>query len=448
MKPAAESHQLWKTVLVLGSITGIILVFVTPPFQVPDEGAHFFRAWQTSAFNLRLEQPEGRPGAYLPRSVRDTKQLFDDIPLNPSARMTRDRFERAMSLAAKDPAFASIILPYPPVAYMAQTVGIWIGEIASAPPIISFYLARIMNLALFLFMVTWAMRWIPDMKWGLALLILMPMALYEAASVSADAYTTGISFLMIAFLLRCITAEGQFNTKQISFMFVGTVLLTLAKPGYAPIILLALLIPTCRFGTGRRRLAVIGGMLALAFVIGLAVMFAVRHYELGLPGSSNAEQLRFILTHPFTYLGTCFRCIFRASQYGSFIGWFGWLELRLPLWIILPYGLLLIAVPFERRIFLVLNRNQRLFVGGLFVLLGAIIFTIQYLSYTPVGKRSIDSVQGRYFIPFAPLLLLVFNSSRSFFSIGDHIVARRCLVGFVVFVHVVSIALLIRRYYL
>jgi uncharacterized membrane protein len=435
-----------KIVLILGAITGFALIVITPPFQVPDEGAHFFRAYQTTTGNLRLENRGGRIGADLPRALMETRMLFDNIALNPSRKMSKSLYERALAVSKGDNAFCSVILPYPPVAYTAQAIGIAIGRVASSRPLVWFYCARIVNLALFLLMVVFAIRWMPEMKWGLALLALMPMTLYEAASVSADAYTIGISLLMIAFLLRCAAGDGRLTARDISLMFAGTALMTLAKPGYSPLIILALLIPEQRFGARGRKWTVVGGMLAIALVIGIISVLIMPALVVGPPGVDSAGQLRFILAHPFKYLAIAFRCIFRASQFGSFIGWFGWLELRLPLWIIIPYGLLLMAAPFDKRRAFMSSR-QRLFIGAIFALLVAVIFTIQYLSYTPVGKRSIDSVQGRYFIPIAPLFLLLFYSRRISYSIDENAFARRLLIGFIIFAHVVSATIIVHRYY-
>jgi uncharacterized membrane protein len=441
------NNQISKIVLLLGAITGFIFVLITPPFQVPDEGAHFFRAYQTATLQLKLENRDGRIGADLPRSLLSTRMLFDGFALHPDQKVDRSLYARALDLNYSENAFCSTILPYPPVAYVAQAAGIAIGKTVSPAPIVGFYFARIMNLALFLFLILCAIRLMPSMKWGMALLALMPMTLYEASSVSADAYTIGISFLMIAFLLNLATGEGTLSAREIGFMLAGTVLLALAKPGYSPLALLAFLVPRERFETGSRKFLVTGGMSIIVLMIGIFSIRTMPGLVLGPPGVDSAAQLRFILAHPFVYLAVLFRCIFRASQFGSFIGWFGWLELRLPLWIIVPYGLLLISAAFEKRPIFV-NRKKYLYIAGLFVLLAAVIFTIQYLSYTPVGKRSIDSVQGRYFIPFAPLALLIFNSRSIPYPIDGNVLARRLLIGFIIFAHAISAAMLIQRYYL
>jgi uncharacterized membrane protein len=356
-------------------------------------------------------------------------------------------YARALTATGRDPVFCSPILPYPPFPYVAQAAGMLAGNALDAPPIVSFYLARILNLALFLFLANLAIRWMPVMRWGLALLALMPMTLYEAGSLSADAFTIGISFLMIAFILRCAVRTELLSARGIVFLFAGAMLLALAKQGYSPLVLLALLIPSNRFRTPRRKALILSGLFIAVAVIGIACTIAIRDYSVGLPGSDSAGQLRFILTHPPAYIATLIRSCLRAAHFGSFIGWFGWLEIRLPLWIIVPYGLLLLAVPFVERPAFCLSRRQRLLAASLFALLVAIIFTVQYLQWTVVGKMTIDGVQGRYFIPVAPLLLLLFNNRRVGISFDGNAVARRMLVGFIVLANTVAAAMIVLRYY-
>jgi uncharacterized membrane protein len=443
-----ESRRVARIVLIVGALVGLALVFITPPFQVPDEDAHFFRAYQASTFNLRLEKRSKYVvGAELPRSYLQTQLLFRSLTLDRGSRVHFAMYQSALSIAESETVFCSPILPYPPVAYTAQAIGMFAGRIAGAPPVISFYIARILNLALFLFMVTYAIRLMPVMPWGLALLILMPMTMFEAASVSADAFTIGFSFLMIAFLLHCAAREKRLAAGDVGLMFAGAVILALAKQGYSPLIFFALLIPSDRFGTRMRKAIVLSGLFIITAAIGIACLFAIRDYSVGLPGSDSAGQLRLILAHPLSYLVKLIASPFRSFCIESFIGWLGWLDTRLPKWILVPYSLLLIAVPFAERRRFVLSRQQRLVAGGLFLLLGAIIFTVQYLSWNPVGRKIIDGVQGRYLIPFSPLLLLQFNSRRISYSIEETPIARRMLVGFIIVVHIVTAAVLILRYY-
>jgi len=40
----------------------------------------------------------------------------------------------------------------------------------------------------------------------------------------------------------------------------------------------------------------------------------------------------------------------------------------------------------------------------------SLIYLLTYLAWTPVGKEAVEGIQGRYFIPIAPPLLLFYNT--------------------------------------
>ena len=173
-----ESRRVAKIVLILGAAVGLALVFITPPFQVPDEDAHFFRAYQASTINLRLEKRSKYVvGAYLPRSYLHTQLLFRSLTLDRDARVHVSMYKSALCMRDSKSAFCSPILPYPPVAHIAQAIGMFAGRSAGTPPIVSLYIARILNLALFLFMVTFAIRLMPVLPWGMGFLFILDLSI-------------------------------------------------------------------------------------------------------------------------------------------------------------------------------------------------------------------------------------------------------------------------------
>lgn len=52
-----------RAFLLLAILLGVVFIFVTPPFEVPDEGAHFYRSYQVSVGRL-LPQENGE-GEYI-----------------------------------------------------------------------------------------------------------------------------------------------------------------------------------------------------------------------------------------------------------------------------------------------------------------------------------------------------------------------------------------------
>ncbi|HQR46192.1 MAG TPA: DUF2142 domain-containing protein, partial [Thermoanaerobaculia bacterium] len=55
---------------------GLLFAVLTPPFQVPDESAHFFRAFQMAEGTFRAGSDGAVPGAELPVSLVRAADAF------------------------------------------------------------------------------------------------------------------------------------------------------------------------------------------------------------------------------------------------------------------------------------------------------------------------------------------------------------------------------------
>ena len=127
-------------------------------------------------------------------------------------------------------------------------------------------------------------------------------------------------------------------------------------------------------------------------------------------GTDAAAQKRFILSDPLRYLGILSNTVFihnRGVYLDSFVGRFGWMNKHLPAWHIDLYLLallltaLLSSVPGIKT-----GIKDRLLPLALFSSGIAIVETGMYLYWTGTGKEYVFGVQGRYFIPYAPLFFL------------------------------------------
>ena len=110
-----------------------------------------------------------------------------------------------------------------------------------------FYLGPTGTLIGYLLLVAAAVWRMPVQKWTLVLVALMPMSIFLAASLSADAVSIGLSLLAIAMILRLALGQELVSRRSLSWLAVVLLLLALAKPGYVLISLLVFLIPKERF---------------------------------------------------------------------------------------------------------------------------------------------------------------------------------------------------------
>ena len=317
-------------------------------------------------------------------------------------------------------------------------------------------MGRIFNLLFAIVIIFFAIRTAPVFKWILFLLGLMPMTLYLCASLSKDAMIISLSFLLIALFLRfAYDPQNKISTKDLIILFAVSFLLATSRSVYAILIGMFLLIPVFRIGSLKKYIIIFMCLIITVFLatqIGtLKPLFQPKAAVSTQTNSARAlspdahstptpiekfqrfdrnktpeginfnEQKRFILDNPIQYLEIVFNSLFisqRSFQLDSFVGKLGWLNKPLPKWHINFYLLILIITA------LLLYSND-IKIGFINKLISASIFiagvifieTGLYLTWNPVGQNYIMDVQGRYFIPYAPLFFLLLYSA----SLGEYL---------------------------
>src|SRR3989339_542516 len=227
--------------LCLAGFFGILFIFITPPFQSPDEQEHFYRTYQVSELQLVAQKENEKVGGYLPKSLKDIAQItMDDIPFHPEKK-------------------ASI-----------HTI-LSVCKILKLSPIKLMYLGRISNLAFWILSVFVVIRIIPVLKWTFFILTLMPMSIFLAASLSGDTVTNSLIFLFIAVVLRiAYREEKNISRNNFIFLFFLALSISMTKQIYFLIPALILLIPPDMFG-GRKKY-----YLSFISIVLLCIFLAVR----------------------------------------------------------------------------------------------------------------------------------------------------------------------------
>ena len=433
-----------KLYVVLALVFGLSLVFITPPLQTPDEQDHLNRAYQLAELNIFQFE------STVPASLIHLFDTFGRLNFNPLQKTNINEI-----LAQRDvelnPQTRSAIFARPFIfPYFPQALGMFIGKMFNSSPVMLLYVGRIFNLLFAIVIIFFAIRTAPFFKWIFFLLGLMPMTLYLCASLSKDAMIISLSFLLIALFLRfAYDQQKKIGTKDLVIIFSGAFLLAASRSVYAILIGMFLLIPVVRIGSFKKYILVFLSLIITVFLatqIGaLKPLFqpkaaastqitsarALSPDALSKPtpveqfersdrnstpkGINFIEQKRFIVNNPIQYLGILFHSISisqRVFHLDSFVGILGWLNKPLPKWLINLYLLLLIITA------VLLSTNDikiglinKLIIVSIFIAGVIFIETGLYLTWNPVGQDYIQDVQGRYFIPYAPLFFLLLYST-------------------------------------
>lgn len=442
--------------LVCAAFFGLLLVFVLPPYRGLDEASHVYRITQLAEGDLFIEKIPGGYGHAIPDNIHRVN--FDEFTTNKKSSFAGS-FDRRWKEGShsKDDTGSSVQLfegsgVYSPLVYLHYFPVAIIEHYFQINTFLYVLLLRVSNLALFIGCIFFAIRLIPSAKWLLTAVALLPMSLHQASTVSGDVLLLSSIILFVAMLVRLLhNNESELKSKYTSGnlligIFVTGVLIGGSKPGYIILTGALLVLPASIFGSKIRKLLFSTSMFGIA--AGMLVIWGVVINDAGL--SNALETFRSRVNHGGTTITasqmiqqTVFRpwetgqlfvntFVFETqntlpsplpkeynrvpdSNLSNFTGSFGSLNMNLPTWasFLVLINLVVAYLGFSRPNVLP-KTKRRLIVVILFVQFVA-LFLAFWKTWTSISMQHVWGLQGRYYIPLLPLLVLV-TPRKSIFS--------------------------------
>lgn len=391
---------------------GFMYLLVITPLSPPDEPHHYQSSYQLSNY-LLLQWKNAEQG---------NSAHFDYSNLV-GHQNVESGYRRIMEdIGLKDRDGEQIEIPSPRdlsyfVEYLPQAVGISAARLLKLNFIWIFILGRVFNLLFYSLCLYVAVKRAPRFKVLLGLTGIFPMALHQAASFSYDGFINGMSLVLISSLLKAIYEEGPLSSRDYRWILISGMLLAPAKIVYAPILLLAFLIPKQRFSGTREQIRKTVGLFVVCSV-SIAV-FQIQNI-VGMSGLDTASELNwegqynytvsYILGHPLSTV-KIFWNSFAINAEDWFVRSIGaslsGLTLSISKQIIWGFcGLtILSAFEYENSQFVLSGKCRAVFLISVGIVT-ALIMLSMFLGWTSNTRQIIQGVQGRYFIPILPLLFM------------------------------------------
>lgn len=415
-------------------IFGGLMLFLNPPFQVPDEAAHYYKSLSLAEGSLKCEQAVVAPANYisLPDDTKLTKMSGED---------TKKISGTKLFLGLTQPASADMVLVTKslcgafPIGYVPQALGLKLGLMANAPPLVSFYLGRLLVFLLAVWATYWAVRVAPFGKIIFVIVGLLPMTIQQVASFSYDSLHLGLVALFIAWVLKLAHEETKLSSRQYWLLVALSLVALNVKPGYFFLSLLIFILPKAKFaGTRKYWQSTVG------FVLASLVFFGVTRVAFNEPGAAAfpagvdpQAQMWFVIEHPISFLLLVIGMLYDNIKdfYQMIVFRPGWLRSSLSAYFYLFTGIgaVLLLRSHEEKV--PLTKQQRLVFLGVFLLQLVFVFFSLYAAWSEVGSEKISGVQGRYFLAILPLFIFSFYKSK--FSFRSDWVRRHISLALMLF---------------
>ena len=309
------------------------------------------------------------------------------------------------------------------IIYLPAVLGMTLARLLHLGTVPMLLLGRWFSLLGFTILTYFGMKKLPFGKTALFLLAVLPMNLQQCTSFSYDAVITGVSFLYICWCVSLAFGEKQVKATDMLGLGILGIILVYGKSGvYLPLALLIFLIPAARFGGKRVRNLCVLGLFLLPVLCFLNQNTATVSYiattteATATVGSSTTAgyTIGYFLSQPLELVRMLANTLSDKTAFylESLVGQkMGWVEIDISEVISMLFWLLLILASLKTKEEpMYIRRGQKWWIVFVCAVCAGLILAGMLLTWTPRGYVSIEGVQGRYFIPLMPALLLVLRN--------------------------------------
>ena len=422
------NDKLPKLFFIISIFFGLILLFIVPSFNSPDEDSHFLYSYEISELNLIPKVKNNRSGFDVPNSIFDSISKTKKITENRDEKYKYSQmyYDQLLTQNYNEKSFSNaVIQSTPKIAYLAPTIGIWTSKIikihsgdrVSVHVMLQF--ARFLSLFIYSIIGYFAIKITPKFKKSFFAVLLLPLSVFLRSMVTYDGILLVVIALTIANILKLIDKKSKFTNKDLILFIIAGFILLNVKTLYSIVFFGLFAIPNEVFDGKKNKIKQI--IKICIFIIILTILQKIPYLFIKSSSDSKAsEQLQFILSHPIGYLKILFVNIIgqRRIQEYWMLGTFGYLDTYMPVLYVYILKVYLIIVFIIDILYEKIILPLWLKIGYLLLVIFDIfgMYTMMYLSWTPkvtgiVGGSEITGIQGRYYLPFLLLVPIIFNTN-------------------------------------
>lgn len=414
-----KSHNIY---MILGLGLGLFYMMWILPRMVPDESSHLATAYALS--NTMMGQDATDPDGHVYMRKCDMYSLYT---ISPDRERFSEIYDHLFTNQFDDEIIQTQAVPLNAMnfQYIFSALGITAGRLLGLNGYLTLLLGRMVNLLFFVLIVRYAISKLPFGKTTLALLALMPMCVQQSASLSYDAVIIPLAFLTIALSIKIITRSEQIKIYEYVIYIIAGLLLGLCKgSAYLPVVFVPLIGIFLFWKKDKNRAASI--IISLSMVMILYFVLIITGIGTNTYGTSESDNsgniiswcneegyvLSDLIHQPQQIIRIIGATIYEQFDYyiETMVGdQLGWLAVCVPTFLLyLMLGMIILSVfKTEKDMEIDICKAQRIWIVFLALISCAMCVGGMLLVWTPRKSDAVLGVQGRYFIPIIPMILLM-----------------------------------------
>ncbi len=415
--------------LLLAIPFGLAMLLMWPGNEVYDELRHYHTVYDYSNALLGYGKSDDIRQLQVRRcDIQNVEALANRRGVETQAQNYWYYMQRMWDKAA-DTSVTSIDISRAPIVkngtiveYFSGALGMSLGRVLGLNYYWTMTLARLSIMASFLAMCYFAIRNTPVFKEVFVLVSALPINLYQASGISYDGITFGIGIIVLSFIMK-LWKQGLSKKDWIIFLIAVFALGSCKGGVYLTLLLLLFLIPRERFQANKwiksiGTIAVGGISMLTAFIPTVMIWFGLGGNESPIVNTVETVGGRLHLTYMFHYPIDFIKMVILTLIEKLDVYWphmlgyrTAWSNGPIPITAMLPFLIILILAAVRTTMKdIQVSPLTRLGILGI-LLIEVIGMHGIFLVDTSIYSDTIIGVQGRYFVLFIPLILLLFRNN-------------------------------------
>ena len=445
-----------KIFAIFATVLGVVFLGLSPLFTGSDEHNHYYRIYEITEGTVQTPVTETDLGSRLPKSLSKTFEIGTGDNTQIKYKYLPEMWGVALDgddnvvygLDKYTTYYANTAL-YAPVSYVPHVVGFALGKTVGAGPYMIGMLGRLCNLIFYIVIGYLAIKIMPKGKLFYLLILLSPVMMQCATTLSADAWMCGIFLLFLAIIMKVRLGKGTITRwQEVAIAGLG-VLLALSKICYMPLVALVFLIRKDQYRGGAREKYLFAGLVLVVAAVcsGVWMLDTGAVFDVAYPQADL--QKAYIMAQPLDYIIVLLRsiaitlvdsieCLFVGTKmYHS--------QVVIPAVISLIYVAIVVLAMMRKEgknDDNLLNRFERGAIISVGVVVAVLILTALYVQctaqFTAVANPTIVGIQGRYFIPIVFCLPFVVSWKKRMVVDEKKLIAVSLMITMVVWFHMLS----------
>lgn len=408
--------NLQNAYLYIAVIAGITMLFIIPPFNVPDEGAHYKRSFIETEARARGDMGYNKfpvsidnfmykyiHGSRLSNITYSGRNYFSDMfEVSDYDKLTD------YTISYSNTKYLSVFT------YIPSILIIFLGKLLKFSPLVLLLLGRLIDLTIVILSCYIAIKHIPCFKKVVFCVALFPIVLHQAAAINQDFMTNSIAILTITHILKLAYEKEKITLKDNVITLTLAILMGICKFGYFPIFFLLLLIPKEKYESKK----IFYIICILAIILSFGISFYINKSSVSVANGEKTPYytIKEAITNPINTIKVFFKTAASRFSLDIFRGLFDGFGVSTK-W---HYGLFLFVLISLYAILLFVNdeNDKKLSIKERIIILLtafiniALLYAVLFVGWTYKGASEIDGLQPRYFIPLAFIFYIGFSNNK------------------------------------